>query len=323
MNSFYRHILLLVALSVNCMAFSANSLKQNLDSAYLLMGKKTTLNVELLVDGPLKGQLLFQDYPEEVELTDEGAGDTISHGNNRYELRRQLTLQSFDSGMYSLPPVLYVDGKDTLRSAALALKVIPVPVDSLTDIHDYADVVDPDSRWSDILPNWLVKYWFWILLAAVAIGVGIWLLIRAQRAKTHPVVVVTKPIPPYELAMKLLNELREEHLCENGREREFYTRLTEILRQYLHSRFGINAMEMTTRQILNALQHNDETRMSRTMMNQVLEMADFVKFAKARPLPDDNAKIYRNAVEFVETTRPKPQPEAENDAENAKNVNKQ
>lgn len=305
------------------LAFGANSLKQSLDSAYLLMGKKTTLNVELLVDGQLKGQLLFQDMPEEVELTDEGKGDTISHGNNRYELRRQLTLQSFDSGMYSLPPVLYVDGTDTLRSSVLALKVIPVPVDSLTDIHDYADVVDPDSRWTDNIPNWLVNWWPWILLAIAVIGGGIWFYIRHKRNATHETVIITKPIPPYELAMKLLEELREEHLCENGREREFYTRLTEILRQYLHSRFGINAMEMTTRQILMALQHNDETRMTRAMMNQVLEMADFVKFAKARPLPDDNNRMFRNAVEFVEATRPVPQPETVQSAETAKSTNKQ
>ena len=38
-------------------------------------------------------------------------------------------------------------------------------------------------------------------------------------------------------------------------------------------------------------------------------MADFVKFAKVRPLPADNIASYDNAVKFVEETKPVPQPE--------------
>ncbi len=46
-------------------------------------------------------------------------------------------------------------------------------------------------------------------------------------------------------------------------------------------------------------------------------MADFVKFAKVRPLPADNIAAYENAVKFVEETKPvAPSPEeaaAQND----------
>ena len=70
-------------------------------------------------------------------------------------------------------------------------------------------------------------------------------------------------------------------------------------------------MEMTSGQILHALEINSETRMSRPAMNQILEMADFVKFAKVRPLPDDNVKVFNAAIKFVEATKPLPPAPAE------------
>lgn len=63
-------------------------------------------------------------------------------------------------------------------------------------------------------------------------------------------------------------------------------------------------MEMTSTQILHALEHNETTRMPRRHMQQLLEIADFVKFAKVRPLPDDNVKAFNNALQFVEDTKP-------------------
>ena len=125
-------------------------------------------------------------------------------------------------------------------------------------------------------------------------------------------------MPPYEKALQELNQLRSEKLCEQGRERDFYTRLTDILRIYLQGRFGINAMEMTSTQIRNTLQSNEETRLSKRHMEQVLEIADFVKFAKVRPLPDDNVRAFNSAMQFIEDTKPQPEPEPESESESEK-----
>ena len=117
-----------------------------------------------------------------------------------------------------------------------------------------------------------------------------------------------RKVPPYELAMQALTRLKSEKLCENGHEKEYYTRLTEILRTYLEQRFGINAMEMTSTQIMQQVSRHDETRPSAGLMKQILEMADFVKFAKVRPLPDDNVKSFTMATRFVEDTKPVEKP---------------
>ena len=112
-----------------------------------------------------------------------------------------------------------------------------------------------------------------------------------------------------------LSQLRDEKLWQEGREKEYYTHLTDILREYLFGRFGIQAMEMTSSQILSILRSNQETKVLNKQMKEILEMADFVKFAKVKPTPDDNEAAMRNAVAFVEETRPEEIPADDTGAE--------
>lgn len=303
----------LLPTSFRCEA-SPTTVKASLDSAYILMGKQTSLKVNIVQDHGLQGLFITNTgdtLVREIEIARILEPDTTDLGSNREEIVRQIIIQSFDSGLYTIPPFVYVTGNDTVVSNTLALKVIPASVDSMTTIHDYAGVAKPDTRFWDYLPDFIVDYWWIILIIlAVAAGVYVWYFyIRGK--KTLPLVPQKKPEPPYEVAMRELNRLKAEKLCESGHEKEYYTRLTEILRVYLDKRFGINAMEMTSTQIMQHLRSNDDTRTSAPVMKQILEMADFVKFAKVRPLPDDNVKAFSNAIRFVEDTKPAPQPESE------------
>ncbi len=310
-------IIAIAGLAVSDRAAAAPvSVKASLDSAYILMGKQTVLNLEIVQDRGTQGAFINNNgdtLTREVEVIRAVKPDTTDLGNNREEIKRELVIQSFDSGLYTIPPFVYVAGKDTFTSNALALKVIPVPVDSMATIHDYAGVVKPNTRIWDYLPDFIVDYW-WIFIIVLLCAAGIFVWMRYIKGKKAiPLVPKKKPVPPYELAMQQLNRLKSEKLCENGHEKEYYTRLTEILRIYLDKRFGINAMEMTSTQIMHHLQSNDDTKTSAPVMKQILEMADFVKFAKVRPLPDDNQKAFNNAVTFVENTKPVEPTEAVND----------
>lgn len=312
-----RHIRILFAILTLSIASATTvsaqtSLKVSLDSAYLLMGKATPLHIELITASSADGQLLVpkDTLCDKVEILKALEADTSDIHNGRIQIDQQLLLQSFDSGTYVLNPIRYVQGNETIASNRLVLKVMPVPVDTLTTIHDYADVQDVDRRFVDYLPDFLVDYGLWILALIIVLGAGYYLYRRLSRkgVETKEKVIV---IPPYELAIQELDSLRSDKLCEQGREREFYTRLTDILRQYLQGRFGINAMEMTSTQIVKALRDNPQTRMTADEIRAVLSVADFVKFAKVRPLPDDNIRSFNRAISFVEQTRPKPEPEPE------------
>lgn len=306
--------LVLVALTVSYgVSGQTPTIKVSLDSAYLLMGKATPLHLEVVAPENPSGQVLIpkDSLCDKVEILKVLEADTTRLGNGRLEVNQEILLQSFDSGVYRLNPIMYVVGNDTFRSNRLVLKVFPADVDSLETIHDYADISDVDRKFIDYLPDFIVDYGLWILAVVIVLGIGAYVVYLLKKKKNPFGAPVPRPVPPYEKAVNELNRLRSEKLCESGREKEFYTRLTDILRIYLQGRFGINAMEMTSTQIRQTLSHNEETRLSKTNMERVLETADFVKFAKVRPLPDDNVRAFSSAMQFVEDTKPKPEPELE------------
>lgn len=323
-----KHIISLIAaifLALTPVAAAPVTIKAHLDSAYILMGKQTAINIDIVQDKGVTGHFITNNgdtLTREVEVIKNYAPDTTSLSNDREEIIRKVIIQSFDSGLYTLPPYVYVVGNDTFSTTPLALKVMPVEVDTLQTIHDYAGVADPNTKLWDYLPDFVVDYW-WIMLviAFIVLLVAIWLAFfkGKKRADFAP---KQKPIPPYELALQQLDRLKSEKLCENGLEKEYYTRLTEILRNYLDSRFGINAMEMTSSQIIRQINSNAETKPSAPILNRILEMADFVKFAKVRPLPDENATAFNNAVKFIEDTKPAPVEDENNDDENNESTQK-
>lgn len=307
-------ILALTVLSV-ITAFSASakgsvSVTADLDSVNLLMGNRTAIHLKVVEPESSAGLLLLQ--PEtamtpEIEIAGISAGDTTSLGNGMREILRDVIIQSFDSGDYVIPAIKYLSGKDTILSNELAVRVTPVDVSSMETINPQAEIENGESKWFDFLPDFLLDYWKWILFGIVTIAVAITLYLILKKKKLPAILRKETPKPsPYEVAISDLNALKNEDLCSVGREKEYYTRLTDILRIYLQDRFGINAMEMTTGQIIKSVYFNEETRPSEAIMSSILKMADFVKFAKARPLPEDNIMAINNAMKFVEETKPKP-----------------
>lgn len=297
-----------------------------LDSVSILMGKVATMRLQVVQEKGESGRFPLLEQPDRrfigvcgdsVELSTAIRRDTVDLGSGKIQINCDLGVQAFDSGYYKIPELAYVTGRDTAWSNTLNLKVVPVKAEADDPIADFAAESEPaGSSWTDSLPDWLYYYWWVILIALIVAGAIVWVLLRRKKGVSiipaKPVVVV----PPHEAALAALAKLKEKKLWERGMEKEYFTELTEILRIYLEKRFGINAMEMTSRQIMQTLGSNDEVRDKRQMVRQILDMADFVKFAKVRPLPADNVAAFDNAVKFVEATAPRPEVRAE--AESAK-----
>ncbi|MCM1310375.1 MAG: hypothetical protein NC301_05030 [Bacteroides sp.] len=247
-------------------------------------------------------------YPG-VEVNYSSRVDTNNLGNDRLQLRRTLLIQPWDSGEVVVPGIALVSGMDTFRSAPFALKVYTADVDTMTTVHAMMPEATQSRHFWDWLPDAIYYYWWAFLLGLLAIAgcVAAYILHRKgglQKMLAKPEVIV----PPYEKAIAELQNLKVRQLCEKGREKEYYTELTEILRQYLEGRFGINAMEMTTPQIKRAVYATVPEKSASTMMTEILEMADYVKFARMRPLPEDNVRAFNQAIQFVENTKPEPEP---------------
>ena len=312
-----KRLKILVTLAFLLIGFSYSSatvVTAKLDSVNVQMGRITTLHLSVKQPKGLKGHFPLLSQIREngiipvcgdsVELRAPSKIDTLASGND-LDIRYEVPVQAFDSGYYQLPQFVFVSGKDSVASNVVAFKVFPVNATAETPISDFASTADPaDPSIFDFIPDWVIDYWWVFLLLILAVVAFIY---AYRRYKKEGTLLPKKPEPtPYEAAVKGLVDLKERKLWEQGMEKEYYTELTDILRKYLYGRFGINAMEMTSRQILAAISRNKELSDKRVYFRQILDMADFVKFAKVRPLPDDNILAWVNAMRFVEETKPVP-----------------
>ena len=320
LNKFFFLFLFLIA--CNFPSFGAGlSASAKLDSVNLLMGKLTTLHLEVVENkGSNGGFTIFKDVDfqkgyasvcgDSVELRLPSQIDTIELGSGKVQLNYSIPVQAFDSGTYTLPRFVYISGKDTARTNHLTFNVVPVDVTANDPIAGFAPVEEPDGkRWYDWIPDWILDFWWIFLVICLAIIAFLWAL-RKYGTKTFTS-ILSKPEPtPWEVALNSLRTLKEKKLWEQGLEKEYFTDLTDILRVYLFKRFGINAMEMTTRQIMDKILESD-LKDKKEYIKQILSVADFVKFAKVRPLPADSIAAYENAVKFIEETVPVQEQESE------------
>lgn len=281
-----------------------------IDSLQILIGEQAHVSLEVSLDAdkhavlPLVADTLVRG----VEVLDIAKPDTqYVNGDKRIIIKEVYTITSFDSALYYLPPMEVMVDSQTYRSRPLALKVYSMPVDTLHPEVFFGpkDVMKPDFMWSD----WYLAIACVVLWAPLAILL-VYVIRRLRDNK--PIIRKVKVEPkllPQEVAMKEIDRIKKEKIWQNGMEKEYYTQLTETLRRYIQARFGFNAMEMTTDQIVGHLQSvDDDSAMAE--LQGLLQMADLVKFAKFTPLMNENDMNLLNAVRFINRTMLQPAPNA-------------
>ena len=163
----------------------------------------------------------------------------------------------------------------------------------------------------------------WIL-GIILIAAIIFLIIYAisRRRKNQPLFQrPEKPkLPPHVIALQELEKLKNDQLWQHEKVKDYYTRLTDIIRIYIEDRFGLPAMEQTTHEIVSTFMAKKSVldELSFKDLKEILELADLVKFAKLTPLPDDNHLVLKDAYQFVERTKPEERIEPQKPAENNK-----
>ena len=277
------------------------------DSAAILIGEQTTLHLTVTADKDRPVQIVVpgDTLMKGVEVLNLSKPDYSLIENDRLVIKQDILVTSFDSSLYLLPPLKVIDGADTIYSNQVALKVstIPVNADKPEEFNDIKDVWKPPFVWADYYP--LI---YGTLLALFLICVLAYIIKRLRSRKSLIPFKKEEPkLPPHEL-----DEIKQQKLWQQGRSKEYYTLVTDTLRKYIVGRFGVNAMEMTSGEILDFIRSKSEAGSVYENLKQILELSDFVKFAKMNPLPDENDLTLVNAYLFVGQTKPpeQPQPEA-------------
>lgn len=309
-----RMLLLVVCLLAGFTAGAQQTLIDvKVDTADILVGEQTTLHVTVTTDPnrriiiPLPSDTLMTGV-EVISVSD--ADSTVADG--RLVIRRDILVTSFDSSLYLLPPFIAIDGADTIASNQVALKVstVPVDVDNPEQFYDIKDVWKPPFVLADYYP-WI----FGVLTTLFIICVIGYLIQRYRRHRSEVPVKPSEPeLPPYEVAIRELDTIKDQKLWQQGLNKEYYTQVTDTLRRYISRRYGVNAMEKTSEEILAIIERETDERSVYDTLRQVLRLSDYVKFAKLHPLPDENDESMRNAYLFVNQTKRTEAPQADEPA---------
>ena len=181
--------------------------------------------------------------------------------------------------------------------------------DSLLVVITDVEIDSATAELRDIAPIERVPYTFWEIfrwvLLALGVGTlafGIWWLLT-HRKEVHEALTKSEPVDtrtPEERALQTLEKLRQERLWQSGRVKEYHTRLTDAVRQFIEESIGIRATEMTSDECVNALMCKSVSADATTLLRSIFGIADMVKFAKSEPSAHEHERAMDEAVRFVQ-----------------------
>jgi len=272
----------------------------------LMIGEQIqyTLRVDAARDVEFQLPEIRDTLSSNLEVISILGSDTTSTAD-RTLVEQHYLITGFESGSQIVPSqdVIYRRGDvlDTAKSMPLIVNLYDPVVDTTQQIKPIKPPVNTPLSFREILP-WAAAGLGTLLL----VGAAIWFLKRYLKRKKDPEAYLKVPREPaHVIAFRELDRLKEEKIWARGEVKQYYTRLTEITRQYIERQYDIPAMESTTDEILHAFQRvNPDDTLLDDILKDLLQLADLVKFAKEDPLPVDNQTNLNNAYIFVQKTYP-------------------
>ena len=292
------------ALSIRCDA-QAVSLKGRISVDTILVGQPFDYQLLLTVpkDYNVDWKRFGDTLSKSIEIIKEGELTTTPVENSDNVLmKQQLTLTTFDTGYVYVPEIDIYYSKSLqdsvrykLHTMEKELYVKTVAVDTTQAFLPINGVMKQYVTAKEVLP------WAAIVIAVVGILYLIYYLQKHKKTQQPVVIEKKKPtIPAIVTARAKLADMKDNELWNSLKVKDYYTDLTDIAREYLEGQFEIDAVEMTTDEIMkevNALNLQEFVKMK---LQDTLITADLVKFAKANPSKDENEQSFKDINLFVE-----------------------
>lgn len=267
------------------------------------IGEQVTLRLTAPVNGPaVQWPGIGDTLTSAIEVLRDSGPDTIAVDGPETQraVTRELTLTSFDTGYWAIPPFRFTVGGAEAETEALLLHVKGVAVDSTEAPRPYAPIIAPPFS----LLYWARTHWPWLAGAA---GVGLaalLLLLFLRRPKRQAPVAAAPEVPIHERYVAALEALERERLWQQGEHKLYQSRLTDLLRAYIEERYQVPALERTTDELMNELRVSPLSAEQQSTLGNMFRLADLVKFAKATPTAQENEQMMSGAVRFVRGTAP-------------------
>ena len=297
-------ILSLISIRVSAQSFQVDA---QIDSTIIYIGQQCNITFSISQKPDLKVITpVFKDtITKGIEIIGSSI-DTIVSKDGYITVRHNYLITSFDSALYYIPEFPFVANGDTIYSYSLSLKVLTVPIDTTSQeiaIADIKPIVDAPIDWRSVIVKILIG------VLTIAILLIIYILVKrhikkkklqAQTIEKYPEVVKTCD----EIALEKLEIIRREKIWQAGKLKEYYTDVTDVLREYIEARFGVVTFERTSSEIVDSLSFIQKTYPNAlNLLSRIFDTSDMVKFAKLVPDFNMHTDTLKNVVEFVDITK--------------------
>lgn len=242
-----------------------------------------------------------------IEIIEDIKIDTIKN-----QLIKKYILTSFDSGAYYIPQQHIFIKQRLHLTDSLLINVATIAVDTTQQKMFPIKA----NRAEPILFDDYKKY-VWIgLLVLLLLGILLYLVFRKKKEPKQEENIPF--VPPLEEAIQKLHELDKKLLWQNNQIKAYYSELTEIVRGFIERELKVPALESTTDELIETLTDFTKTKSITTPQNtlkklhDLLREADFVKFAKSKPLATQIELNRKEAEEIVTALQPEEEMPSEN-----------
>ncbi|MEP9411840.1 MAG: hypothetical protein HRF42_10655 [Candidatus Brocadia sp.] len=224
--------------------------------------------------------------------------------DGRFIIGQDYVLSTYEIGRQTIPSlkIRYKgnqgEGEVATNEITIVIKGVLKEGETATDIKDIFPPLDVPVRF--------IRLVVWILagLAAFTLpGIIYWLINKLKKGyrKQEQGLIVRLP---HEVAYELLENLLKEDLITKGLIKEYYYRITDIVRHYIEKRFGLLAPERTTEEFLGEMAHTNKLDDAhKRLVREFLERCDMVKYAKYGPSWAEIQETYDAAKRFIDETK--------------------
>ena len=279
------------------------TVRAELDKPAIHIGERVRYTI--IVDSDASVQVTMPPFGDRMgafAIKDFGADGPKVIAPGRVRRTQWYLLDTFLLGGYAIPPArvrykLPDKMERFLESPALFLsveKMLATP-GAVKDIRDIQDIVDvPSPLWRAISVTCVVVL---VLALVLVLGRSLFRRLRERAAEAER-------RPAHEIAYEQLDQLQAMNLIAAGKIREYYFRLSEIVRYYIQNRFSIYAPDMTTEEFLEAVARTRVLQDAHSdLVRRFLQHCDLVKFAKYSPQPFEIQEAYLSARRLVDETK--------------------
>ncbi|MFT3754026.1 MAG: hypothetical protein QM800_14495 [Paludibacter sp.] len=305
MRKYFLMLVLFVVLVPTALWAQKFTVNARLDSTVLRIGEQTYLTFEVSQQPNQKVVMpIFSDTIKGgLEMVEPVKTDTLKSADGHIQVNQHYLVTAFQDSLLYIPPFPFISSNgDTVWSKSLSLKVVqPFKIDTAkNEIADIKPVMDPKFDWKGFWINVLM------VLGVCALLVLLYFLYR-KYIKKQPVLDEKSQellLPAHVVALNYLDKIKQEKSWQLGRSKEYHTELTDVIRNYIERMFNINSMEMTSEEILDQFRFmRMEQKSVYQSLQQILKLADLVKFAKWEATPDEHELSLMNAYLFVNQTK--------------------